>query len=341
MISRMRILDGTLLALEAEGMRPTAARAAGWRRAVAGCGIDSLETLLPPAGAGDSPDRASPVAESSSPPGNAASRRSAAPERPPSLSELIARVLPTTVVPSVSALANLASGAFPQSGWHCIYGLGDALFADRKTLARSIDSLSEGREALLAPCFTNERGCATALAVEWLLGGEDRAALVSFAGCGGLAALEEVLAALLVHGGLPAADLRGLPELTDRYRRMGGGPIPPAKAVIGEAIFSVESGIHVDGLWKSPDLYELFPPEIVGRERRIIMGKHSGKRAVLVKCGALGLPVTADLAERVLQKVKEESARRKTSLCDTDFIALYSTCRAGKDEKEEGGRAVL
>jgi hypothetical protein len=312
MNSRMRIFDITVLALEAEGMRPAAARASGWRRAVAGCGVDA-----------------------------AAPPRNFAPEKSPVLPELIARVLPTTVLPSASALANLSPGAFPQGRRYCLYGLGDALFAGWESVARNIGSLSGGRETLFAPCFTNERGCATALTVEWLLGGEGRAALVSFAGCGGLAALEEVLAALRVHGELPAADLRSLPELAARYRRMGGRPIAPTKAVIGEAIFSVESGIHVDGLCKSPDLYELFPPESVGRERRIIMGKHSGKGAVMAKCAALGLPVTVDLAGRVLQRVKEESARRKTSLSDAEFIALYSTCRAGGGEKGETRHAPL
>jgi homocitrate synthase NifV len=257
------------------------------------------------------------------------------------LPELIARVLPTTVLPSASSLADFAAGAFSQAGRHCLYGMGDALFIGRESLVRDVDRLSEESTALFAPCFTNERGCATALTVEWLLGRDDRAALASFSGRGGVAALEEVLAALRVYGALPAADLRVLPALADRYHRMGGGLIAPTKAVIGEAIFSVESGIHVDGLCKSPDLYELFPPESVGRERRVIMGKHSGKKSVLAKCNALGLPITAELAERVLQKVKEESGRRKTSLQDADFIALYSACRAGKDERGEAGHAAL
>ena len=341
MVSSMRILDITLLALEAEGMHPAAACAAGWRRAVAGCGIAALKTLLPPKDADNSPGQRPSASEVPSPPGREKSHRSAASGQFVGLPELIARVLPTTVLLSASSLAGFAAGAFSQAGWHCLYGMGDTLFTGRESLVRDIDRLSEESAALFAPCFTNERGCATALAVEWLLDKDGRTALVSFSGCGGVAALEEVLAALRVHGALPFADLRGLPALTDRYHRMGGGPVAPTKAVIGEAIFSVESGIHVDGLCKSPDLYELFPPESVGRERRIIMGKHSGKRSVLAKCDALGLPVTAELAERVLQKVKEESSRRKTSLHDADFIALYSTCRTGKAKRGEADRAAL
>jgi homocitrate synthase NifV len=192
---------------------------------------------------------------------------------------------------------------------------------------RRLESLSASSGALLTPCFTNERGCASALTVEWLLGRAERAAVVSFAGCGGLAALEEVLAALRVYGALPGADLAPLPKLAALYSRLGGAPVSPVKAVIGEAVFYVEAGIHVDGLGKSPDLYEPFPPESVGRERRIVMGKHSSRRSVLAKCAALDLPMTEALAGRLLKRLKEESAKRGASLRDEDFISLYSACR--------------
>jgi homocitrate synthase NifV len=303
-----RILDSTLPALAFEGHPFYAAWVDEWRSVLAECAVGLFETLLPERDEGNFPG-GRPLS---------GLRRSTA------LAGMVARVLPTTVLPSAASLGDIAPGAFSRGGRHCLYGLNDALLAGWESVVLDIERLSERAGTLFVPCFTNECGCASALTVEWLLGKTERAAVVSFSGCGGMAALEEVLAALHVHGALPAANLAVLPELAAIYRRMGGAPITPAKAVIGEAIFYVESGIHVDGLYKSPDLYELFPPETVGRKRRIIMGKHSGKRSVMTKCAAFGLPVTEELAGRLLRSVKKESARRGTSIGDADFLALYS-----------------
>ena len=303
-----RLLDSTLPALAFEGHPFCAQWADEWRSALAACGAGLFE-ILSPEGDADAFSGGRPL------PG---------PGRTRVLAGMVARALPTTILPSAASLKGMASGAFSRGGRHCLYGLNDALLAGWESVALTIERLSERAGALLVPCFTNESGCASALTVEWLLGKAGRAALVSFSGCGEMAALEEVLAALHVHGALPAANLAILPELSAIYCRMGGAPAAPTKAVIGEAIFSVESGIHVDGLCKDPDLYEPFPPETVGGRRRIVMGKHSSKRSVMAKCATYSLPVTEELAGRLLGSVKKESAGRGTSIGDADFLALYA-----------------
>jgi homocitrate synthase NifV len=59
--------------------------------------------------------------------------------------------------------------------------------------------------------------------------------------------------------------------------------VAAGKSIVGEAVFTHESGIHVDGLLKDRGNYEAFQPEELGREHRLVLGKHSGgpRRAVM------------------------------------------------------------
>ncbi|UNS95074.1 pyruvate carboxyltransferase [Streptomyces tubbatahanensis] len=58
--------------------------------------------------------------------------------------------------------------------------------------------------------------------------------------------------------------------------------LPPYrnKAVVGVNSFATEAGIHQDGMLKNPLNYEFLDPHRFGRERSLLVGRHSG-RAVL------------------------------------------------------------
>lgn len=168
----------------------------------------------------------------------------------------------------------------------------------------------------------------TALAVEWLLAGGSRLT-AGFMGAGGLVPLEEVLAALHVYGMLPESiKLNRLASVSEAYQRLTGSDIPAHKAVIGSALFDVESGVHVDGITKNRQCYEPFAPETVGSKRRIAIGKHSGKRALLLKLEELGLSGEYDL-DRLLELVREESIRTGGGLDDRAFVSLAKRAKGG------------
>jgi len=59
--------------------------------------------------------------------------------------------------------------------------------------------------------------------------------------------------------------------------------LPVNKAIVGVAAFAHESGIHLHGIRALPLTYEIIPPELVGHERAIIVGKRSGKHGVQMK----------------------------------------------------------
>ncbi|MGC1435210.1 MAG: 2-isopropylmalate synthase [Terriglobales bacterium] len=68
-----------------------------------------------------------------------------------------------------------------------------------------------------------------------------------------------------------------------------GVPVQPNKAVIGRNAFAHEAGIHQDGMIKNPLTYEIMTPQSVGVPRtRLVLGKHSGRHALGLRCVELG-----------------------------------------------------
>ena len=59
----------------------------------------------------------------------------------------------------------------------------------------------------------------------------------------------------------------------------------PNKPITGQNAFSHKSGVHTNGILKDPRTYEPFDPSLLGRERKIIIDKYTGKSAVqLIGC---------------------------------------------------------
>jgi 2-isopropylmalate synthase len=68
-----------------------------------------------------------------------------------------------------------------------------------------------------------------------------------------------------------------------------GVPVQPNKAVIGRNAFAHEAGIHQDGMLKNPLTYEIMTPRSVGvPDSRLVLGKHSGRHALGLRCEQLG-----------------------------------------------------
>jgi isopropylmalate/homocitrate/citramalate synthase len=65
--------------------------------------------------------------------------------------------------------------------------------------------------------------------------------------------------------------------------------VQPNKAIIGRNAFAHEAGIHQDGVLKNPLTYEIMTPQSVGvPDSRLVLGKHSGRHALGLKCASLG-----------------------------------------------------
>lgn len=140
----------------------------------------------------------------------------------------------------------------------------------------------------------------------------------------GNAALEEVVMALKYTAGI---DL-GLQ--TQLFRKLAlyvadasSRTVPVWKSIVGTNCFAHESGIHADGVIKNPLNYEAYTPEEVGLERQIVIGKHSGSRAILMKFTEYGIELTQDEADCLLEQVRKKAVQVKRALFDKELVQLY------------------
>lgn len=168
----------------------------------------------------------------------------------------------------------------------------------------------------------NDLGIAGAVATcEFLARGQVRTA---FGGLGNTAATEELLLTLFTMGKLQqVAILKILPKITVLWKKITGNKVPARKPVIGRNIFVVESGIHVDGIIKNPELYEPFAPEIIGCKRKIVLGTHSGRNSIKEKLKELKLSYSEKRMDTILQYIQEESRRLKRNISDKEFVLAW------------------
>jgi homocitrate synthase NifV len=129
----------------------------------------------------------------------------------------------------------------------------------------------------------------------------------------GNAALEEVVLGLRKLYGIEAGvDLRDYPALSACVAGAANRPVAWQKSIVGEGVFTHESGIHVDGLLKDPHNYQSIDPPEVGRSHRLILGKHSGTHGVVAAYADLGIDINREEARALLQCVRSfvTSAKR-------------------------------
>lgn len=113
-------------------------------------------------------------------------------------------------------------------------------------------------------------------------------------------------------------------ELSRYVEKASGIPVPVNRSIVGEHMFTHESGIHVDGVLKFPYTYESFLPDEIGASRKIVIGKHSGKHAVWDKLKELGIEVSKEQLMEIVEEVKTISQKRKSAIRDEELkeIAL-------------------
>lgn len=172
----------------------------------------------------------------------------------------------------------------------------------------------------------NDFGMATANAIAGIMGGATHVGL-TVNGLGeraGNAALEEVLMALMfVYNYTGEVDTKMFREVSEYVSRASGRILPSWKAIVGDNMFKHESGIHADGAVKNPKNYEAFDPNIVGLERQIVIGKHSGRAGIVNKFKEYGIELDEKISQDVLDIVRAKSVRLKRSLFDKEIVQIY------------------
>jgi len=173
-------------------------------------------------------------------------------------------------------------------------------------------------------------GMATANTIAGLRGGASEAH-VTVNGIGeraGNTSLEEVVMTLEnLYGagtGIKCDMLYGLSRMVSR---LTGIQVAPNKAIVGENAFTHEAGVHVHGIKADASTYEPMRPEQVGRKRRIVLGKQSGRASVELALKEFDIEVSETQLLQIVHRVKELGDKGKR-VSDVDLQTIADIVRS-------------
>ena len=194
------------------------------------------------------------------------------------------------------------------------------MYADIRALRESVPQLD------IEVHTHNDLGMATANAIAGIRAGA-RYVNTTVNGLGeraGNAPLEEVVMGLKLACGIESGvDTHRFQELSKLVAKASRRPVPSWKPVVGEHVFSHESGLHTDGVIKNPHNYEGFDPSEVGLKRYFVLGKHSGTSGVVERYRDLGIPLSRKEAVHLLEQVRIISQRVKRPLNEKELVLLH------------------
>ncbi|MFI6044201.1 LeuA family protein [Nocardia sp. NPDC051321] len=128
--------------------------------------------------------------------------------------------------------------------------------------------------------------------------------------------LEELIAVLTYNGDAIGATTTAEPEgLYTAFEILCEtiALTPPRnKAIFGVNAFATQAGIHQAGMLRAPITYEYIEPVRFGRQRSLLVGRHSGRAVLRHALDELGLPVDEQLVDRVYT---EQIANRSNGEC--------------------------
>lgn len=142
----------------------------------------------------------------------------------------------------------------------------------------------------------------------------------------GNASLEEIIMALVVRADkMPFAHNIDTTEIFPTSQMLSSiisFGVQPNKAIVGRNAFAHEAGIHQHGVLSNPLCYEIMTPQSVGVPHNdIVLGKHSGRHALVARYAALGHELSANDINEVYQRFTA-LADKKKSIYDQDLLAI-------------------
>ncbi len=81
--------------------------------------------------------------------------------------------------------------------------------------------------------------------------------------------------------------------------------LDPHLPYVGSSAFTHKAGLHTSALARRPDAYEHLDPESVGNTTRVVVSELAGRSTVIAKASELGLDLTGDQAQQIVDTIKE------------------------------------
>ena len=176
----------------------------------------------------------------------------------------------------------------------------------------------------------NDFGLATACAIAAVRGGAQwiQGTINGMGERAGNADIGEIALALKSLYDVPVAlDLRKIRGVSALVRRAAGYEMEPWKPLVGENLFMRESGA-VASQFHIPEAIEPFSADLVGADRKIVLGKKSGIDSIAIKCRELGIELTPEQQSAALTAVKSRGVEKRGLVTDQEFRAIVETIRA-------------
>ncbi len=134
---------------------------------------------------------------------------------------------------------------------------------------------------------------------------------------------EIALALRAVYGVESPLRLERARAVASRVRELSGYALEPWKPLVGENLFTRESGA-VASQFHDPESIEPYSSALVDAERRLVLGKKSGLDSIRIKVAELGLDVPEERWPELLAAVKERGAARRGLVSDDELRELAS-----------------
>lgn len=209
--------------------------------------------------------------------------------------------------------------------------VGYALPNDINKLVSFVRSFIHDEIAISIHCH-NDLGLATANSLAAIEAGADWIQ-TTFAGIGeraGNTAIEEVTSSLHVRRDYYRVNhninMKNLYSACNKIMAKIHHIPSRNKPILGENAFSTEAGIHIHGMLSNPITYEVLSPELFGEQRKLVLGKHSGKSMIKKLLTDYGIKANNTELEKI-SNVISESSNIEMYTQSKNLLALYNTVR--------------
>jgi isopropylmalate/homocitrate/citramalate synthase len=173
---------------------------------------------------------------------------------------------------------------------------------------------------IMAHCH-NDFGLATACTFASAKGGAS-CVHVTINGLGektGNADLAEIAIGANLYGIPTNIDLKKLYPAAILVEKISKILLSPLRPVVGENVFKRESGVTAAQLISYPPAVEGYSPELLGRDREVLLSKKSGRRSVEYKLEKISVKATPEQLDEILVKVKELGVKKRGLISDAEF----------------------
>ena len=170
----------------------------------------------------------------------------------------------------------------------------------------SLIEISSNKVALGVHCH-NDFGLATANTLAAVEEGASclHTCVVGFGERAGIAPFEEVVTALeLLYNLDTGVDLAKVYRLGQLAEKAFAMPIQFHKPIIGENLFTHEVDEEVEKIQAQPLLSEPFPPEIIGRETKVFVGRNTGQTLIQKLVEQAGIRASPRQMDELFRHIK-------------------------------------